>query len=186
MVLMEQGQFCFIMDEFYVIHDKEHKLMRNKEMVDGKPHGRPCFFAFADKKNPLIYWCVPISSQIDKYMNIYNHKLTRQKERGIKIPKCNTIRFGEVMGSKKAFLIQNMFPIIKKYISEIYINQQTQTPVRIPRNIEGEIISYADEVLRLVRSGNKHLVFSDIIKTFNDLCVELDQTFLIDGMCKIN
>ena len=38
---------------------------------------------------------------------------------------------------------------------------------------EFTIISNADEVLRLVRSGNKHLVFSDIIKTYEELLTEL-------------
>jgi len=172
---MEQGQFCFIMDEYYIIYDKERKLMRNKEMVDGKEHGRPCFYAFPDKKNPLILWCVPISSQVDKYTRIYNHKLDKQWERGIHTPKCNTIRFGEVMGVKKAFLIQNMFPVTAKYISEIYINRMTQEAVRIPQNTENDIIVHATDVLKLVRSGNAHLVFSDIIGAYNDLTVELEQ-----------
>jgi len=172
---MEQGQFCFVTDEYFSTHDKGHKLMRNKETIDGEEHGRPCFYAFSDRKNPLILWCVPISSQIDKYVRIYNHKLARQIDKGIRTPKCNTIRFGEVMGSNKAFLIQNMFPITEKYISDIYINQHTQEAVRIPGNKEHEIISNADEVLRLVRSGIVNLVFSDIIKTYNDLNCELER-----------
>jgi len=170
---VEQGQFCFITDEYFTIHDKEHKLMRNREIVEGKEHGRPCFFAFTDRKNPLIFWCVPISSQVDKYQRIYDHKLSKQKAKGIKTPKCNTIRFGEVMGAKKAFLIQNMFPITQKYVDETYINRLTQQPVRIPKKSEQDIILHANEVYRLVRSGNKNLVFSDIIKTFNDLNIEL-------------
>ena len=172
---MEQGQFCFITDVFFTIHDKEHKLMRNRETIDGKEHGRPCFYAFEDKRNTSILWCVPVSSKIDKYTRIYNHKIAKQKEKGIHKPKCNTIRFGEVMGAKKAFLIQNMFPVTKKYIEGIYINRLTQEAVRIPRNMERDIIFHADEVLKLVRSGNKHLVFSDIIKTYIDLNIELDQ-----------
>ena len=171
---MEQGQFCFITDDYFTVHDKEHKLMRNKETVDGKEHGRPCFYAFPDRKNPLILWCVPVSSQVDKYTRIYDHKLEKQRDRGVRTPKCNTIRFGEVMGAKKAFLIQNMFPVIHKYIGEIYINRLTQEAVRIPRNIERDIISHSDEVLRLVRSGHKTLVFSDILKTYNDLSTELE------------
>ena len=101
---IEQGQFCFITDDYYINYDKERKLMRNKEVVDNKEHDRPCFYAFPDKKNPLILWCIPISSQVDKYMRIYDHKLEKQQVKGIRTPKCNTIRFGEVMGVKKAFL----------------------------------------------------------------------------------
>ena len=77
------------------------------------------------------------------------------------------------MGVKKAFLIQNIFPIIEKYIGDLYINKLTQEAVRIPQNIESDIISNADDVLRLVRSGNKHLVFSDIIKTYEELLTEM-------------
>jgi len=172
---MEQGQFCFITDDYYIVYDKEHKLMRNKEMVDGKEHGRPCFYAFPDRKNPLILWCVPISSQIEKYMRIYDHKLEKQRQKGIRRPKCNTIRFGEVMGVKKAFLIQNMFPVTMKYISEIYINRMTKEAVRIPQNTENDIIVHANDVLRLVKSGNTNLVFSDIIGAYNDLIAELEQ-----------
>ena len=171
---MIQGQFCFITDEFFAIYDNGHKLMRNKETIDGVEHNRPCFFAFEDKKNPLILWCVPISSQVDKYLKIYDHKLARQKERGIITPKCNTIRFGEVMGAKKAFLIQNMFPVTRKYINEIYINQLTQQAVRIPKNLEQEIITNSEGVYRLVQSGNKNLVFSDIIRMYKDLSAELN------------
>jgi hypothetical protein len=108
---MEQGQFCFLTDEYFIIHDKEYKLMRNKESVDGKEHVRPCFYAFADKKNPLT---------------------------------------------------QNISPLSVN-MSAKYINRQTHEAVRIPQNTEREIIHYAEEVLRLVRSGNKHIVFSDII-----------------------
>ena len=70
---MEQGQFCFLTDDYFIIHDKERKLMQSKETVGDKEYGRPCFFAFADTRNPLILWCVPISSQLDKYMRIYEH-----------------------------------------------------------------------------------------------------------------
>ncbi|MCL2004100.1 MAG: hypothetical protein FWG72_08890 [Oscillospiraceae bacterium] len=172
---MEQGQFCFITDAFFTIHDKEHKLMRNRETFDGKEHGRPCFYAFEDRRTPFILWCIPVSSKVDKYMRIYNHKLAKQREKGIHKPKCSTIRFGDVMGARKAFLIQNMFPVTKKYIGEIYINRLTQEAVRIPQNMERDIIFHADEILRLVKSGNKHLVFSDIIKTYNDLNTELEK-----------
>jgi hypothetical protein len=71
-------------------------------------------YAFNDTKNPVIFWCIPISSQIDKYSRIYKHKLAKQINGGARTPKCDTICFGEVMGAKKAFLIQNMFPVIEK------------------------------------------------------------------------
>ena len=170
---MKQGEFCFIADAFYDIHDKECLLMQNKETVDGVAHGRPCFYAFADRQNPLIFWCVPISSRLDKYERVYNHKLAKQREKGVKFPKCDTLFFAEVMGARKVFLIQNMFPVTEKYIAEIYINKLTQEAVRIPQNAEADVINRANDVLRLVRRGNRHLVFSDIIKTYDALGAEL-------------
>lgn len=170
---MKQGEFCFIADLFYSIHDKECLLMQNKETIDGVAHGRPCFYAFPDKQNPSIYWCVPISSKLDKYERIYNHKLVKQREKGVKTPKCDTLFFADVMGTRKVFLIQNMFPVTEKYITEIYINKLTQEAVRIPQNAEAGIIARANDVLKLVRRGNRHLVFSDIIKTYDALGAEL-------------
>jgi hypothetical protein len=172
---MEPGQFCFIKDEFYTIFDQEHKLMRNKEQVDGAEYGRPCFYVFKDEKNTDIFWCVPISSQVEKYARIVCHKLDKQREKGIKSPTCNTIRFGMVMGAKKAFLIQNMFPITMKYIKEIYINKLNNEIVRISKNLELDVVANAKEVLRLVQHGNPYLVFSDIAKIYNNLCAELNQ-----------
>ena len=137
---MEQGQFYFITDDYFIKYDVDQKLMRNVEIINGKRHGRPCFYAFSDKVNSDIFWCVPISSQLEKFTQIYDNKILKQREKGINTPRCNTIRFGEVMGAKKAFLIQNMFPVIEKYIDEVYINNLTQTAVRIAKNIEQDII----------------------------------------------
>ena len=50
----------------------------------------PMLFAFLDKKNPEIYWLIPISSKIDKY----RHEAQKINKYG----RCNTIRFGLVLG----------------------------------------------------------------------------------------
>ncbi|MDR1062034.1 MAG: hypothetical protein LBL83_12710 [Clostridiales bacterium] len=172
---MEQGQFYFISDEFYRVHDKDCALMQNKETVEGTERGRPCFFAFQDNKTPGIFWCVPISSKTNKYKAIFDRKLDNQRERGILNPKCNTICLGDVMGLPRAFLIQNMFPIIEKYIASVYIDRNTQTPVTIEPETERLVINNAKDVLRLVNRGHKNLVFSDITKTYADLIIELAQ-----------
>ena len=170
---MKQGQFYFITNEFYKIHDKEKKLMQNKETIDGISRDRPCFYAFPDRNNAAVLWCVPISSKIDKYKGIYNKKIENQRQRGVKNPKCNTICFGEVMGRERAFLIQNMFPITKTYIAGVYINKATHSVVRISELTEKEIIENALQILKLVFHGNTRLVFSDIITTYKTLNAEL-------------
>ncbi|MGM9947532.1 type III toxin-antitoxin system CptIN family toxin [Floccifex sp.] len=78
----------------------DEKLMKNKEMVNGVVHDRPCFFAFEDNRTGL-FWLIPFSSQVQKYKKIYAHKIS-------KYGFCNTIMFGKVLGHEKAFLLQNM------------------------------------------------------------------------------
>ena len=168
---MNVGQFYFISDEFYVIHDSENQLMKNREAG----HNRPCFFAFPDKQEPDIHWCVPISSKIQKYESIVAGKIDRQIQRGIKKPKCNTILFGDVLGCKRAFLIQNMFPVIDEYIVSTYIDKATNKPVTISTQTEKEIMRNANDILKLVQRGNTHLVFSPILATRENLIDELSQ-----------
>lgn len=166
---MKQGTFFFIADDFFTKHDPEGHLMKNKE----GGHNRPCFYAFPDKKDENIFWCVPISSKIEKFEKIVQNKISKQVAKGYKLPKCNTIRFGEVLGQKRAFLIQNMFPVTAAYISTIYIDKNSHRPVTVAPDTEKDIISNARDILKLVFRGYRNLVFSDIQKTYLDLIAEL-------------
>lgn len=49
---------------------------------------------------------IPFSSRVSKFTGIYNKKIQ-------KYGKCDTIVFGDVLGHRKAFLIQNMEPVKK-------------------------------------------------------------------------
>ena len=166
---MRQGTFFFITDDFFTRYNPDGHLMKNKE----GHHDRPCFYAFPDNAEPNIYWCIPISSRTEKYERIAENKIAKQIEKGYKAPKCNTIRFGEVLGQKRAFLIQNMFPITAKYISNVYIDKNTQSPVTIPPATEKDIVKNAKDILKLVFRGYSNLVFSDIQKIYADLTEEL-------------
>ena len=173
---MKQGHFYFISDEFFQKYDPDHRLMQNKE--DG--HFRPCFYAITDKDNPLIFWCIPISSKVDKYKAIVQKKIEYQMEKGVSHPQCDTIRFGEVMGYQRAFLIQNMFPVTQDYINSVYIDRNTQQPVTVSSLLEKDIQKKAHKVLNLVKRGNKRLVFSDIMQTKQQLIVEIQNNPLRD------
>ncbi len=70
---MAEAQFYFLSDQYY-LDFPDDKLMKNKVMVDGSLHKRPCFFAFRDRKIPEIYWIVPISSRYEKYKQIEHIK----------------------------------------------------------------------------------------------------------------
>lgn len=169
---MIKGHFYFISDEFYEKYDPEKKLMRNREEIGGKPHARPCFFAFNDKQHPEIVWLVPISSKVEKYRRIYDSKIDRQLRKGIPSPKCNTIRFGKVLGKERAFLIQNMFPVTEKYVCSPYIDRNTSNEVTIDPGTEKDIIRNAEDVLKLAFRGIP-ILFADIQKIYGDLISEV-------------
>ena len=166
---MQQEIFVFIKDEFFTKYDQNGYLMRNK----GDRHSRPCFLAFSDKKEPNILWCVPISSQTEKFEKIVKSKIAKQQKNGNHSPKCNIIRFGNVLGHKKAFLIQNMFPITATYIASIYMDKQTHHPVTIEPSVVKDIISNSKNILKLAYHGYDNLIFTDIKSIYNSLKLEL-------------
>lgn len=150
---MEVGHFYFLTDQYFIDFPDQY-LTQNKETIGGKIHDRPCFYAFQDS-NTGLYWMVPFSSRVDKFKGIYQAKLHRYG-------KCDTIAFGEVLGSEKAFLIQNMCPVTQRYIKNQYIDATSMLPVRIDGALESQIVQQAKKVLALQRKGAK-LIFPDVL-----------------------
>jgi hypothetical protein len=152
------SRFYFMRDSFY--NDFANcGLMPNKEGENGKRASRPCFFAFEDNKNKNIYWFIPISSKIDKYEAIADKNIA-------KYGKCDFIEFGKVLGYRKAFLIQNMFPVTKKYIESSYVSKNV--PVQIDNVSAHNIISKARNVL-IKKQNGINLIFTDINKIYQEL-----------------
>ena len=85
--------------------------MANGITDDKGEHKRPCFFAKQIEEN---FWLIPISSKVEKYQKIYEEKIA-------KYPAYDGIKFGYVNGEKRAFLIQNIFPITEKFIDKMYM-----------------------------------------------------------------
>jgi len=149
---MDSGRFCFISDKYY--EDFQDKfLMRNKEVVDGVAHDRPCFFVFQDSVTPEILWLVPISSNYAKYKGLHDKKVEKYK-------KCNTIRFGEVLGKQAAFLIQNICPVTQAYIREVYVDKNG-IEIQIDGRIAQDVIANAREVLAITKRGAR-IIFPDV------------------------
>ncbi|MCF8012152.1 MAG: hypothetical protein K9L17_13045 [Clostridiales bacterium] len=120
---MEIGNFYFLTADYF--NDfPDNYLMGNKQNIQGATHDRPCFYAIYDNSTSL-YWLIPISSQLTKFKAIYQNKINRNG-------KCDTIAFAEVMGYEKAFLIQNMCPVILRYIKNVYIDNEANIPVTVP------------------------------------------------------
>ena len=76
---IQQGYSYHIKDEFFdLVQDKY--LMSNKEQGNYRPH----YYAIQDRKNPKLYWMIPISSQAEKYKGIvekyFDHVHTIQEQ----------------------------------------------------------------------------------------------------------
>ena len=145
---MKLGYFYFI-DEQYFLDFQNEQLMKNKEKDYNSSHNRPCYYAIKEEKSN-IYWMIPISSKIDKYKRLYQLKIKRYK-------KCDTIVFGNVLGSEKAFLIQNMFPITDRYVSKVYYDLSSNEFVKVDNILKQELYEKAGRVLSLERKGVKLL-----------------------------
>ena len=120
---------------------------------------RPCYFCFRDRKNKDIIWFVPISTKYEKYKKIYDSKKLKSGNR----PVYNFV-FGNVLGKKAVFLIQNIFPTTEKYIEEKYTNSNKD--VEIPTVVRDEIIRISLRVVKLAESGT-NIPFYDIIEMKN-------------------
>lgn len=110
---------------------------------------------------------VPVTSKIVKLWKVYEDKVSRHGS-------CDTIIIGKLLGRDCAFLIQNMFPVTKKYIKEECIQASTKTPVTIPGPLANEIIAKQKKILALVKAGVTGLVFPNIINLEKKLKEELN------------
>ena len=160
---MEIGHFYFL-DDRYFSDFPDAQLERNKEAVDGHLHDRPCFFAFVDNTTK-IFWLIPFSSKVEKFKKIYQDKIDRSG-------KCDTIVFGNVLGHEKAFLIQNMCPVIPKYIRNEYIDKAANIPVCVDQILEKELIQKSSLILALARQG-KHVIFPNVLWIESELKKQL-------------
>ena len=144
---VQQGYSYHIRDEFFDLV-KDKYLMSNKEGGNYSPH----FYAVQDKKNVDLYWMIPISSQAEKYKGIIEKKIK-------KYGKCNTIIIGKFAGKKNAFLIQNTFPIIEKYLDHVHTIQGQ--PITVHKELNKILTKSLQDVLAMYDSG-VNLVFTNI------------------------
>ncbi|MED3084736.1 type III toxin-antitoxin system CptIN family toxin [Bacillus toyonensis] len=156
---MDIGSFYFLTDDYF-IDFPDGKLMSNKETIGAASHDRPCFYAMYDQTTS-IYWLIPFSSKVAKFKQIYQQKISKYK-------KCDIIVFGEVMGHEKAFLIQNMCPVIPRYIKNEYMDTSACIPVKVDGALEKELVAKAKKVLALQRKGMR-LIFPDVLKIEKEL-----------------
>ena len=57
-----------------------------------------------------------------------------------------------------------MFPVLINDVNNIYIDKSTQQPITLNQKIKKEINTKTRKVLRLVRHGYEHIVFTPILE----------------------
>ena len=97
-----------------------------------------------------MFWAVPMSARIEKYTAIIKKDET-------KYGRCVKVIIAIYGGKENAFLFQNMFPIIERYIDHIHTVNGIPAPV--DWNARQQISQAFKECLRLNNHGAK-VIFS--------------------------
>ena len=131
---------------FYIIRDEFFQEMQDPYLKGNKEANRPHYYCFKEKSGML--WMIPLSSKIDKYRKIMENKVKNGKP-------CDIIHIMKLdNGKESAFLIQDMFPIVEKYIEREYkinVNHLMVTSDKSAKEIEIK----ARKVIKMLRHGVK-------------------------------
>lgn len=84
--------------------------------------------------------------------------------------KCDTIVIGNYRGKDHAFLLQNMFPIIDKYID--HIDTVQGKALKVPSETRRIILDKVNKIFKLKQKGI-NLIFPDVDKIEQLLIEEL-------------
>lgn len=132
---------------FYIIKDSFFEDMNDPYLKGNKKGNRPHYYCFKENKTEL-YWMIPLSSRIDKYKKIMNDRLNKGKS-------CDIIHIIKLdNGKESVFLIQDMFPITKKYIEREYTIANNHLMVTSEHSAE-EIEKKAKKVMNMLKKGIK-------------------------------
>ncbi|MDK0615892.1 type III toxin-antitoxin system CptIN family toxin [Clostridium perfringens] len=159
-------------NNLYTYHIKDEyfqKMGQNLGLMSNKENGRfrPNYYAVKDKNSDII-WMIPLSSRYDKYIGIYNDKMR-------KYGKCFNFVINRYGGKDSVFLLQNMFPILPKYID--HIHTANGQPLEVHESIRDEINKKFKRIMELEKRGKKILftkvdiLHSKMIQEYNDECI---------------
>jgi hypothetical protein len=141
--------YVYHIKDAYFDTAKDNKLMRNHE---GGAY-RPTYFCIKDEKTDLL-WVIPMSSRLDKYNAVIEKDIKRYGS-------CLKILIARYGDGQSAFLFQNMFPILPKYID--HVHTVAGIPMAVNPVVQEEIKKRFKEIRRLHTRGVK-MVFPDITR----------------------
>ena len=158
-MIVEEGYVYHVKEEYFKLV-KDDKLMKNHEGNSTRPN----YFCVKLEESDILWfipmkleesdilWFIPMSSKVDKYRKIIDLKIKKYK-------KCDTIVIGNYRGKNHAFLIQNMFPIIAKYID--HIDTVNGKALQVPSETRRIILEKVNKVFKLKKNG-VNLIFPDV------------------------
>ncbi|MCL1952936.1 MAG: hypothetical protein FWF60_08930, partial [Oscillospiraceae bacterium] len=128
---IESGYVYHIKDSYFAAA-QDDKLMRNHE--GGAL--RPTYFCLRDNKTKLL-WMIPMSSRVEKYREIIEKETARYG-------RCLKVLIARYGDGDSAFLFQNMFPILPKYIN--HAHTIGGIPMAVNPVVQDEILQQFKEV----------------------------------------
>ena len=136
--------------------------MNDPYLKGNKEANRPHYYCFKEETIGL-FWMIPLSSKIDKYIKIINKKIANGKP-------CDILHIMKLDNNKESvFLIQDMFPITENYIERTYTianNHLTVTSEHSALEIEKK----AKKVMNMLKKGIKFTPTQpDVNKIINKL-----------------
>ena len=151
------GHFYFVSDSFF------EKVNEPNLKMNYKTTQRPHYFALRDRKTDLL-WLVPCSTKVEKFEKIIEKRKQYHRPN-------DTIKIVIVQDKKSVLLLQDMFPINEKYITNQYI--RGGQPVRIAdTTVVADIERSARRVSILLRQGVKFTPTQPDINKIEQLMLE--------------
>lgn len=156
----------------YIIKDEFYEKFNDPNLKGNKQENRPHYYCFKDKTEEL-YWVIPLSSKVEKFEKIIKKK--EEKNIALKRRKrCDNIYIINLSGEKNAVLIQDMFPITKKYIKRYFTKNSNAIEVKNEKDIN-EIKIRAKQILSLIKKGIRFMPNqANVLKIKKELLKELE------------
>lgn len=125
---------------------------------------RPTYLCIKSEATKIL-WFIPMSTKVEKYKRIRDEKIK-------KYGKCDTILIKKFLGKNSVFLLQNMFPVIEKYVDHSHIVKGKET--KVIDQIAEEIETVFKRVIKLVEAGKK-VIFTNVKKDMEIMLEELSK-----------
>ena len=133
------GYMYFLSGSFY------KKVNDPKLNNDFKGDTRPVY-VISKNNDTGLYWVAPCSKQWEKYIKIISIKQNEQKP-------TEGIQPRKIFGTNSVILLQDMFPVSKKYIKEAYIVRDKHVHSSLSANFFDFFLTKLNVLIKFTYAG---------------------------------